>query len=81
MIQPITQGDIFSNANTIILMGRTRQRRPARPGARRFPSTAAAPAAMRSFPIESPIRDWFLDTQGPAVSGIVVIESCFFEVL
>jgi len=25
MIQPITQGDIFANANTIILMGRTRQ--------------------------------------------------------
>jgi KaiC/GvpD/RAD55 family RecA-like ATPase len=25
MVQPITQGDIFSNANTIILMGRTRQ--------------------------------------------------------
>ena len=25
MTQPITQGDIFANANTIILMGRTRQ--------------------------------------------------------
>ena len=33
MIQPITQGDIFANANTIILMGRTRRRWPVRPGA------------------------------------------------
>jgi KaiC/GvpD/RAD55 family RecA-like ATPase len=25
MVQPIGEGDIFSNANTIILMGRTRE--------------------------------------------------------
>ena len=31
MAQPIGEGDIFSNANTIILMGRTREDGQARP--------------------------------------------------
>ena len=55
MTQPIAQGDIFANANTIILMGRTRHE--GRYGGHLpSPSTAAAPAVTRSSLIESPSR-------------------------
>ena len=57
MTQPIAQGDIFANANTIILMGRTRH--DGRYGRRSpSPSTVAAPAATRSFLIESRSTAW-----------------------
>ena len=50
--QPIGQGDIFSNANTIILMGRTRTT-AGWGGPWRSPSIAAAPTARRSAPTGS----------------------------
>ncbi len=56
LVQPISQGDIFTNANTIILMGRTRHNGKL---GRRWPSPsiAAAPAARRSSPTGSPRMD------------------------
>ena len=60
LAQPITQGDIFANANTIILMGRTRHN--GRLGRRSpSPNTAAARAGTRSFPIESPKKGSFCE--------------------
>ena len=49
MTEPINEGDIFANANTIILMGRTREQADSA-GRSTSPSTAAAPAATRSAP-------------------------------
>ena len=58
MAQPIGEGDIFSNANTIILMGRTREAGPDGPGPLRRQAPRAAPRPTRSAPTGSPTGGW-----------------------